>query len=199
MNRDNIIFFTAGLLLGLILGGMVIGPKLARSRLAGAPSESVAAPAAAAAAAPAPAQATAAGGAAPMEAVRRQLDALKETLTRDPNNFEALVQLGDMYMQVGKYPQSIDYYERALRVRDDPNVRTDLGICYKESGQLEKSLATFRAAEQANPGQWQAVYNEVVVLAELRRFDEARTRFTALRQLRPDDPEVQKLGQALAK
>ncbi len=187
-NRDNIVFFTAGLLLGLIIGGMVIGPKLARSRLAGAET------AAPAEAAPAPA---AAATAAPMEAVRRQLDTLKETLARDPNNFEALVQLGDMYMQVGKYPQSIDYYERALRVRDDPNVRTDLGICYKESGQLDKALQSFRAAEQVSPGQWQAVYNEVVVLAEMRRFDEARSRFAALRQLRPDDAEVQKLGTAL--
>jgi len=103
-----------------------------------------------------------------------------------------------MYMQVGKYPQSIEYYQRALRVRDDANVRTDLGIAYKESGQQEKALETFRAVERANPGQWQAVYNEVVVLAEMRRFDEARSRFAALRQLRPGDAEVQRLEQALA-
>ena len=192
MSRDNIIFFTAGLLLGLIVGGMVIGPKLARSKLAGTPSEPEAV-----AARPAPAAAPAASGTAPMEAVRRQLDALKGTLARDPNNVEALVQLGDMYMEVSKYAQSIEYYERALRVRDDPNIRTDLGICYKQIGQLEKALQAFRAAEQLSPGQWQAVYNEVVVLAEMRRLDEARARYAVLRRLRPDDPEVQQLQQAL--
>ena len=184
VSRDNIVFFAAGLLLGLVLGGLVRGPKLAK------PAE--AAPASAEAAAPA------ASSTAPMDAVRRQLESLKTTLDRDPNNFEALVQLGDLYMEVSKYAPAIDYYERALRVRDDPNIRTDLGICYKESGQLEKALENFRAAERAKPDQWQAVYNEVVVLAELRRYDEARASYATLQRLRPDDPDVQRLSQALA-
>jgi len=187
MTRDHIVFFSAGLLLGLVIGGMVIGPRLAK------PAE--AAPAAVEAAAPA--AAPAAGNTAPMDAVRRQLESLKTTLDRDPNNVEALVQLGDLYMEVSKYAPAIDYYERALRVRDDPNIRTDLGICYKESGQLEKALENFRAAERAKPDQWQAVYNEVVVLAELRRYEEARASYATLRRLRPDDPDVQRLSQAI--
>ena len=36
MTRDNIVYTACGLLLGLIIGSFLIGPKLARTKLAGA-------------------------------------------------------------------------------------------------------------------------------------------------------------------
>jgi tetratricopeptide (TPR) repeat protein len=197
VTRDQIIFLLGGLVLGLIIGGTTIGPMVTRLSSAPAPQPAAPAPAAPSDGMPSAAPAAAAAG-APMEAVRRQLDALKGQLAQDPNNVEALVQLGNMYMDVGKFPQAAEYYERAVAVREDPNVRTDLGICYKQSGQLEKALAEFRRVEQLQPQQWQAVYNEVIILGELRRFDEARTRFAALEKMRPGDEEVTRLGQALS-
>lgn len=197
MTRDNIIFLLGGLVLGLIIGGTTIGPMVTRL---GATPAAQAAAAASPDGMPAASPVTAAGSptGAPMEAVRQQLANLKTKIEQDPNNFEALVQLGNMYMDVGKFPQAAEYYERAVAVRDDPNVRTDLGICYKQGGQLEKSLAEFRRVQQLAPDQWQATYNEVILLGELRRYDEARTRFAVLEKLRPGDQEVTRLGQALS-
>src|SRR3954468_4013439 len=118
MTRDNIVFACFGLLLGLVIGSMVIGPKLADSKLRGKQPAAVAA---------APA-ATASGG-SPMGAVFQQINTLKQAIERDPNNAGALAQLGTMYIDAGKFPQAIEYFERALKVRDDPQLRTDLGIC----------------------------------------------------------------------
>ena len=138
------------------------------------------------------------GNAQTMSAVREQLANLKTTVERDPKNFDALVQLGNMYMDAAKFPQAVDYYERALAVREEPAVRTDLGICFKQAGQLEKSVEAFRKVSEESPDQWQALFNEAIVLGELKRFEEARAVVTKLKEMRPNDPQVQKLETALA-
>jgi tetratricopeptide (TPR) repeat protein len=194
MTKDNIVFTGFGFLLGLVIGSMVIGPKLAQSKLAGA-QQPAAAEAPAAAAAPAVASAT---GGSPMGAVFQQINNLKQEIERDPNNATALAQLGTMYMEAGKFPQSIEYFERALKVRDDPQVRTDLGICYRNNNEPDKSLAQFRQVVQAHPDQWQALFNEVIILAELRHMDEAKSELVKLQKLRPGDADVAKLATELA-
>lgn len=196
MTRDNLVFTGFGLLLGLVIGSMVIGPRLARSKLAGAePAVSAAAPEAAA---PAPAQAASATGGSPMGAVFQQISNLKQQIERDPNNADALAQLGTMYMDAGKFPQAIEYFERALKVRDNPQVRTDLGICYRNNNEPDKSLAEFRQVVQADPQQWQALFNEVIILAETHHLDEAKSELAKLQKLRPGDPDVQKLADSIA-
>lgn len=205
MNRDNVFFAACGLALGLIVGSFLIGPKLASSKLAGrdamaaagigvAPAD--AAPSAAEAAANAMPGSPAAGG--PMQQVLQRLSALKQQAAANPNDPEPLVQLGDMYMDVAKYPQAIDYLERALKLREDANVRTDLGICYKQSGQAGKALAAFEKVELEQPEQWQATYNAALVLAETRHFDEAKARVAKLEQMQPGNPDVTKLRDSLA-
>jgi Flp pilus assembly protein TadD len=204
MSRDNAVFAACGLLLGLIVGSLVIGPKVAQSKLAGAPSTE--APVAPAASSPVssmtpamPAGGAAAAGGNPMAAVLAKIAANKQTLEKNPNDFGALSELGNMYMDAGKYPQAIDYYERALRVRDEPSLRTDLGICYKETGQLDKALAALQQVSRERPDEWQPLFNQAVVLVGMKRFDEARAIATKLRGMRPDDAAVAKLNEALAK
>ena len=197
MTRDNVVFALCGLLLGLIVGSLVIGPRVAQSKLAGATSAQVAETEAVPAAQPGVPAAGAQGS--PMGMVMQQLATLKQTVEREPNNVTALVQLGNMYMDAAKFPQAIDYFQRALAIRDDAAVRTDLGICLKQTGQLDKALEAFRAAEASSPAQWQAAYNEAIVLYQMKRIDDARAVAARLAQSRPSDPDVQRLVQELAK
>lgn len=196
MTRDNLVFSGFGFLLGLVIGSMVIGPKLAQSKLSGA--QQIAAAEAPVATAPAAAAAPAAGGGSPMGAVFQQINNLKQEIERDPNNATALAQLGTMYMDAGKFPQAIEYFERALKVRDDAQVRTDLGICYRNNNEPDKSLAEFRQVVQTHPEQWQALFNEVIILAETRHIDEAKAELVKLQKLRPGDADVEKLANELA-
>jgi lipopolysaccharide biosynthesis regulator YciM len=191
VQRETVIFTTCGFLLGLTLGGLVIGPKIAQSKLAGATpvSETESAPVAT----PPMAAPMGAAGGNPMAAVQQQLATLKAAIEKDPKNFDALVQLGDMYMDAAKFPQAIDYLERALAVHDDANVRTDLGICYKQTGQPASALAEFERAAAMAPDQWQPLFNQAIVLNDLHRTDEARVVAAKLQQLKPNDPDVQKL------
>ena len=131
------------------------------------------------------------------DAVREQLTTLKATLEKEPRNVVALTQLGNMYMDAAKYPQAAEYFERALAVREDPTVRTDLGICYKQNRQLDKAVDAFARAASESPDQWQALYNEAIVLGDLQRWGDARAVAAKLRAMRPNDPQVAQLVQAI--
>jgi tetratricopeptide (TPR) repeat protein len=190
MRRDTIVFTVCGFLLGLTIGSLAIGPKLAQSKLAGAPAVNVGDAAATPAAAP-PA------GANPMGMVKQRIASLKDAIAKDPNNADALVQLGGMYMDAAKFPQAAEYLERALAIRDDANVRTDLGICYKQAGRLDDALGQFQHAAALAPSEWQPLFNEAIVLVDMKRMDEARTIAAKLQQMQPSSAEVQQLVASL--
>ncbi|HEY6136941.1 MAG TPA: tetratricopeptide repeat protein [Thermoanaerobaculia bacterium] len=189
MKRDTVVFTICGFALGIVIGTFFIGPHLAKPAT---PADG-----AAIAAEPAAATPSAAPPMAQMDAVRQQLNALKQRIETDPRDTAALTQLGTMYMDVSKFPQAIDYFERALAVREDPITRTDLGICYKQSGQPEKALAAFHRAASEAPEQWQALYNEALVLGEMQRWDDARAVAAKLSAMRPNDAQVAQLVQSL--
>src|SRR5512140_1592189 len=109
MNRDNLFFTACGLVLGLVIGSFLIGPKLANSKLAGRDAlanagigvaTADAAGASAEAAVNAAPGSPMAGANAPMAAVLQRLSALKQQAAANPNDPDPLVQLGDMYMDV---------------------------------------------------------------------------------------------------
>lgn len=181
MNRDTVVYCTCTFLLGLVIGSLAVGPHL---RPRNTPAE--------------PAAAAPPADMSTMNTVREQIAKLKAQIAQNPNDAAALVSLGDMYMDAAKFPDAIQYFERALAIHEDPNVRIDLGICYKQSGQLDRSLAAFQRANAEAPDQWQPLYNEAIVLGEMKRFGEARAIAAKLTKMRPDDAEVQKLVQALA-
>jgi len=193
MKRETIIFTACGFLLGLTLGSFVIGPKIASSKLAGAPVVAESAPVETSSA---PAT-TATGN--PMGAVMQQLASLKEAVAKNPKDADALAQLGDMYMQAAKFPQAAEYLERALAVRDDAAMRMDLGICYKQTNQPQKALTEFQRSASMAPDQWQPLFYEAVTLMEMQRMDEARAIAAKVQKMRPDDSDVQKLVATLNK
>lgn len=184
MNRDTAVYCTCTFLLGLVIGSFLIGPHIGARQPEVATAANM--------------PAAAATQSDPMPAVMQQLTALKEQIARDPKNADALAQLGNMYMDAAKFPEAIQYFERALAVREDPTLRIDLGISYKQSGEPDKALAAFRRAAEEAPGQWQPLYNEAIVLGEMRRFDEAKAIAANLKKMRPDDPEVRRLVDSLA-
>jgi cytochrome c-type biogenesis protein CcmH/NrfG len=89
-------------------------------------------------------------------------------LARDPNNYNLLVQIANIQYDLNDFVKASDYYEKARAIKDDsPDVLTDLGVCYKESGNQQKALTLFDKAADMSPEHWQSRYNAAVV----RLFD----------------------------
>jgi cytochrome c-type biogenesis protein CcmH/NrfG len=93
---------------------------------------------------------------------------LESHLTRDPNNYTLLVQMGNVEYDMGNFDNAKGYYERARAIKDDsPDLLTDLGVCYRETKDPRKAVELFDKASSLAPDHWQSRYNAAVV----RLFD----------------------------
>ena len=193
MKKDHLAFLLAGLAFGFLIG---FGVFHVRSN---APGQERGADARAGESGPrgpmAPTQVGSpnpATGGGPMVA---EINALKERLTRDPKDLAALVRLANLHHDVGMWPQAVSYYERALEIEaDDPDLLTDLGICYRGMQRFDDALAKIERASAVDSKHWQSLYNIVIVEAfDLHRFDRAQAALRRLEQFDPPPPNLTEL------
>jgi len=86
-----------------------------------------------------------------------------EKLKSDPNNFGLLAQAGVTSMHANDPRSAINYYGRALQVREDIGVRTNLGDAYFQAGDINSSLQQFATVLKADPKNENALYNTGMV------------------------------------
>ena len=102
-------------------------------------------------------------GASP-EMLAKAAEPLLAQLKSNPNDFETLAKLGNLYYDGQAYPQAIEYYERALTVEpDNPDVRTDLGTSYWYTGNADKAIASFEKALAIRPNHPGTLFNLGIV------------------------------------
>ena len=104
----------------------------------------------------APTQQNAQAEAALAQAVAPFEDAVK----KNPNDYDALVQLGNLYFDARQFPSAIQNYERALAIHpENPDVRTDMGTAYWYGGNADKALTELQTSLKYRPGHPQTLFN----------------------------------------
>ena len=94
----------------------------------------------------------------------QQLQDVEGLLAKDPNNYVHLVQMGNVLYDMNNFSRAKEFYEKARAIRDESaDVMTDLGVCYRETGQGKQALELFDKAADLQPQHWQSRYNAVVV------------------------------------
>jgi cytochrome c-type biogenesis protein CcmH/NrfG len=154
MKPDSIAYVVAGICFGVILG-WVIGTQQARS--AGGPIP-LAAPAQTQAEAPAQRQ--------PPALDEQRVASLTATLSSDPKNVEAMVQLGNTYFDAESFDDAIAWYQKALEL--DPSnadASTDLGVSYFYTDRPDNALEQFEQSLKIDPGHTKTMLNKGIVLA----------------------------------
>lgn len=85
---------------------------------------------------------------------------LLKAVNRNPNDFDSLVKLGNLYYDGQQFPSAIQYYERALAIHpENPDVRTDMGTAYWYTGNWEKAVAAMESSLKYRPGHPQTLFN----------------------------------------
>jgi cytochrome c-type biogenesis protein CcmH/NrfG len=124
-----------------------------------------------------------------------------EAVQKNPQDFNALVQLGNMYYDARQYPSAIEYYERALKIHpENPDVRTDMGTAYWYAGNIEKALSELQTSLKYRPGHPQTLFN----LGWIRWQGKADPKgaveaWETLLKANPDYPQKQQVEQNIAK
>jgi len=186
MKSDAIAYVIAGMAFGTILG-WVIGTQQVRR----------AAPAPAAATSP-----TQTGGSATQQAPvldQARVDQLKQTVSSDPKNVDALIQLGNTYFDAERWDDAISWYKQAVTI--DPknaDASTDLGVSYYYSNRADEALAQFEQSLKISPTHTKTLLNKGIVLAfgkqDLRG---AQAEWEKVVSLAPNSPEGQAARRAL--
>jgi tetratricopeptide (TPR) repeat protein len=141
----------AGVFFGILVG-WIIGSQQGGGRTLPAATPAAAAASQQAAAAPALDESRA--------------SALKTTAQQNPADAASRVQLANMYFDAGRFQESVDWYEAALKINPkDVNASTDLGIAYYYMNEPDKALQQFDRSLAIEPAHAKTLLNVGIVRA----------------------------------
>lgn len=197
MHKNPVVTAVIGLLLGFFVGYLVPHETAttAPARAAGDPHAGVpGAPSLSGAPAQPPAGGRSLGTADPR--LLEQARQLETLIAGDPNNYNHLVQMGNVQYDLGNYLKARDFYEKARVIQDDSaDVLTDLGVCYRETNQPRQAIELFDRAADLAPDHWQSRYNAAVVyLFDLNDPAGAQQEIDRLKSLQPQPPDMPDLS-----
>lgn len=145
---------------GMLLVGSLAGYVLSASVAPGRPAAAVSG-----SAVPAPVTS------APAAMVDEQsLKTYRDILAKDPGNFQAAVNAGNILYDGKRYDESIPYYRQAMQIKgDDVNVSTDLGTALWYSGKPDEALAQYDVSLRLVPDHAQTLFNVGIVRSDGKR------------------------------
>jgi tetratricopeptide (TPR) repeat protein len=124
-------------------------------------------------------------------------DPVFDQLKRDPNNLELLAKAATISMKSGQAPAAIEYYDRSLKLKEDPEVRINLGNAYAYSGEPDMALREFATVLKSNPKNDKALFNTGMIRFRSKNDPKGAIQaWETLLKYYPDHPhraEVQKM------
>ena len=126
---------------------------------------------------------------------------LLDAVTKNPNDYDSLVKLGNVFYDGQQYPNAIQYYERALAIHpENPDVRTDMGTAYWYTGDADKAVAAMQTSLKYRPGHPQTLFNLGWVRWQGKADPKgAISAWEQLLKANPDYPQRQQVEQYIAK
>jgi tetratricopeptide (TPR) repeat protein len=86
---------------------------------------------------------------------------------------DAAKTLADWNYDRQNWPHAIEHYQEAIaRGLDNPDVRTDLGNCFRFTGQPQKALEQYKIAQTQSPLHENSLFNQAGLFAEVLHDDQ---------------------------
>jgi len=126
---------------------------------------------------------------------------LLDAVNKNPNDYDSLVKLGNVYYDAQQYPNAIQYYERAVAIHpENPDVRTDMGTAYWYTGNADKAIAAFETSLKYKPGHPQSLFNLGWIRWQGKGDPKGAVEaWQQLLKANPDYPQRQQVEQYIAK
>jgi len=80
---------------------------------------------------------------------------------------ERALALGNWYYDQHRWQEAITQYETALAGIDNPDIRTDLGNCYRFAGSTDKALEQYNKAQAESPSHEQSLFNTMTLYGDV--------------------------------
>ncbi len=102
------------------------------------------------------------------------IEDMKARLAMNPNDFDALAALGDMYFEASRYLEAINTYDKAIAVNPMcADCFNDKGLALHYLGDSESAVAAFDKATTIDPDYIYAWLSKGFVLFTMGRYQDA--------------------------
>jgi cytochrome c-type biogenesis protein CcmH/NrfG len=127
--------------------------------------------------------------------VDQSLAPMVEQLKNNPNDFDTIVKIANLYYDAKQYQQAIAYYERGLKIQpENVDVRTDMGTAYWYLGDADRAISEFRKSLKYKPGHPETLFNLGVVQWQGKNDSKAAVQaWDQLLKSNPDYPRRQQV------
>ena len=184
MNRENLLFAIIGILLGFIVGFMFASSMSQKAAQTASASQNLPAD-----------HPPVAGAQAPMDpaAMREQVTSQIEKARNEPQNFEAQIKAAELYYQIQRYDQAIEFLLKANQLKPtDYETVVVLGLVNLDASHYDQAEKWYRAALKMKQDDVRVLAG--VAAATLGKGD-AKAAEDAIAQLEKFDPSSQDLPQ----
>jgi len=126
---------------------------------------------------------------------------LLDAISKDPDDYDSLIKLGNIYYDGQQFPDAIQYYERAVALHpENSDVRTDMATAYWYTGNTDKAVSEMQTSLKYSPNHPQTLFN----LGWVRWQGKADPKgaieaWQLLLKVHPDYPQKQQVEQYIAK
>ena len=184
MSRENLLFAIIGILLGFIVGFMFASSMAQKTAMQTASSAQTV---------PADHPPVGAQNAPDPQKMREEVAASLEKARNEPQNFEAQVKAAELYYQIQRYDQAIEFLLKANSIKPtDFRTVAILGMVNLDAGHYDQAEKWYRAAMKMKS-------DDVMVLSGLAQATlekgDAKAAEDAIAKLEKVDPNSQDLPQ----
>ncbi|UCE94446.1 MAG: tetratricopeptide repeat protein [Flavobacteriaceae bacterium] len=138
----------------------------------------------------------------PSQNVQQQANrilALEQEIAANPDNVNALIELGDIYLDSNRYENAISIFVKAEQLAPaNFHILNDLGTLYLRTGRLETALEKFEAVLKIDPSHIHSLYYVGLVHRETGNADKALQAFEEVLGLNPDPQLADAIRQEIA-
>ena len=125
--------------------------------------------------------------------------ALEQEVTADPENVDAMIELGDIYFDSNRYEEAISTFIKAEQLAPTNfHILNDLGILYMRTDNFETALEKFDAVLKVAPNHSHSLYYVGLIHRIKGDTDKALQAFEQVLSLNPDPQLAEAVRQEIA-
>ncbi len=124
----------------------------------------------------------------------------RHVLERQPDNLDAIRNLGNIAFDQEQSDTAVGYYQRYLQLKpDDLSVQTDLGTMYLAAGKAAQAIQVYESVLKTDAKFFQAQFNLAIAYRSLGDNDKTIAALEKARPIAPDDRSRNQVDQLLAR
>ncbi|KAL9658099.1 hypothetical protein ABK040_013012 [Willaertia magna] len=118
---------------------------------------------------------------------RTAADYFRRALSAKPNDLDATHDLGRCYYALKEYENALYYYQQALDLKKADYILYNIGLVYKQKGEIDKTIDYYQRAIALNPNYYNANYYLGEIYYNREQYSTALPYFTKASTIRTND------------